>query len=128
MRILRPECPTVLSSCVVLSVGGLVSTKTLSCLVVALPALSAVVMVTSEGPSGRLALTVYLPLASAWPLAWTPPPETVTVAYGSVVPLNVAGEVLMRPSSAEPASSSVGDAGVDREAPVFADLVTEQVG
>ena len=36
------------------------------------------------------------------------PSTTVTVAYGSVLPLKVAGSVLMRPSLAEPSSSSVG--------------------
>ena len=108
MRTFRPEFLTVLLSCVVLRVGGLASTYTRSRLVVELPARSAVVMVTVEGPSGRLALTEYLPPASAWPLAFAPPPETVIVEYGSVVPLNVAGEVLMRPSSAEPASTSLG--------------------
>ncbi len=73
-----------------------------------LPARSVVVICTVDGPSGSLALIVYAPEASAWPLALTAPLETVTVENGSVEPLNVAGDVLMRPSSAEASSLSVG--------------------
>ncbi len=73
-----------------------------------MPARSVVVTCTVDGPSGSLALTVYLPEASASPLAFTVPLATVTVENGSVEPLKEAGDVLMRPSSAAPSSLSVG--------------------
>ena len=79
----RTEMPAffmVLSSEVTLSTGGRASTKTWSSLVVALPARSAVVIATSDAPSGSLALTAYLPEESAVPLALIAPSTTVTVA------------------------------------------------
>ena len=91
-----------------MSTGGCASTYTPSRLARVLPARSAVVMTTTDSPSGRSALTAYLPAASACPLALTSPPTTVTVAYGSVMPLNVAGSVLMRPSIRSSSSSSLG--------------------
>ena len=91
-----------------LRTGGWASTYTLSFLARVLPALSEVVTTTTDSPSGRSALTAYLPEASAWPLALTSPSTTVTVAKGSVSPLKVAGSVLMRPSARESSSLSSG--------------------
>ena len=101
-------CSSVLSSWVILSTGGCASTYTSSRLARVLPARSAVVMTTVDSPFGRSTLTVYLPAASASPLALTSPAATVTVACGSVSPLKVAGSVLMRPSSTLAARTSVG--------------------
>ncbi len=83
MALTRTEMPAffmVLSSVVTLSTGGWASTYTSSCLVVALPARSVVVIATSDAPSGSSALTAYLPEASAVPLALMAPSTTVTVA------------------------------------------------
>ena len=107
-RTVKRGLSTVLSSWVILSTGAWASTYTVSLLARLLPARSAVVMTTCDSPSGRSALTVYLPVASASPLALTSPTVTVTVAYGSVSPVKVAGSVLMRPSSMSVARTSVG--------------------
>ena len=79
----RTETPAffmVLSSLVTLSEGACASTYTLRRLARVLPARSVVVTTTWDSPSGRSALTTYLPEASALPLALTAPSTTVTVA------------------------------------------------
>ncbi len=107
-RTVKRALSSVLSSRVILSTGDCASTYTPSRLARVLPARSTVVMTITDSPSGRSALTAYLPAASACPLALTSPPRMVTVAYGSVMPVKVAGSVLMRPSIRSSSSFSSG--------------------